>query len=100
MLELVRKSIVVLLVVIWLFPGSAPAQAAPAGPPPAPPATAATLLATAPSPQPGSAADVERFAQRERQAGQLERFEGGSSIGTTTIIIILLLVIILVLVIR
>ncbi|HXU82988.1 MAG TPA: hypothetical protein VN914_16430 [Polyangia bacterium] len=104
MLALVRKATVVLLVTIWFLPGPAPAHAAAAPRPPteARPAahhTDAPSAATT-TPRPGSAADVERFAERERQAIQLESFEGGSSIGTTSIIIILLLVIVLVLVIR
>jgi hypothetical protein len=45
-----------------------------------------------------SAAELQRLAQREQQAPQLERFQGGAriSISTTAIIIILLLVIIII----
>jgi hypothetical protein len=102
MLALVRKGTVALLVVIWLLRGHTPAQAAAARP--VTEARAATGAdaprATTTKPLPGSTADVERLAARERQASHLEGFEGGSSISTTSIIIILLLLIVLVLVIR
>jgi hypothetical protein len=104
MVQLVRKVTVALLVVIWLLPGPRPAQAAGSRPPSERPAAATGAdvprTTTTTKPLPGSVADVERFAERERQAGHLESFEGGSSISTTTIIIILLLLIVLVLVIR
>jgi hypothetical protein len=98
-----RKIIAGLLVVVWLSLGATPAQAAAPAlpPPPAPaplprgPAAAATHAAT-----PGTAAEIERFAARERQAGPLETFEGGSRISTTTIVVILLLVIIILLLVR
>jgi hypothetical protein len=46
----------------------------------------------------GNAAEIQRLAQREQQAPQLEKFRGGAhiSISTTAIIIILLLVIIII----
>jgi hypothetical protein len=55
----------------------------------------------APSGEPGTAAEAQRFAEREKQAQELQAFEGGrgGGIGTATLIIILLLVIILVLII-
>jgi hypothetical protein len=92
---------VALLVVIWVLRGHAPAQAATGRPPTEARGTTADAPRAAPTtPLPGSAADVERLADRERQASHLEGFEGGSSISTTSIIIILLLLIVLVLVIR
>jgi hypothetical protein len=105
MVQLVRKITVALLVAIWLWPGATPARAASAqlGPPtqPAPAAAEQPRRVAAPGqPVPGTAAEIERLAERERQATLLQKFQGGGSIGTTTIIVILLLVIILVLIIR
>jgi hypothetical protein len=100
MVALVRKIIAALLVVVWLSLAGTPAQAAASLPPaPAPiprlPAAAATNAA-----RPGTAVEIERFAARERQAGQLETFEGGSRISTTTVVVILLLVIVILLLVR
>jgi hypothetical protein len=102
MIEMVRRVTVALLVLIWILPGPRFAEAADPGRPEMPVAAAGAdaLRATSTKRVLGSAADVERLAAREREAGQLETFEGGSHIGTTTIIIILLLVIVLILVIR
>jgi hypothetical protein len=103
MVVLLRKLIATLLVVVWLSLGATPAQAA-AAPPPSPPVPAATrpvpaAAATSPA-TPGTPAEIERLAARERQAGQLETFEGGSRISTTTIVVILLLVIVILLLVR
>jgi hypothetical protein len=48
----------------------------------------------------GSAAEAQSLAERERQAPDLENFEGGGRISmtTTTLIIILLLVIVIILI--
>jgi hypothetical protein len=104
MVGLVRKFIAGLLVVVWLSLGATPAQAGPATPPPPPPASTAPprlpAAAAAGAPTPGTAAEIERYAARQRQAGQLETFEGGARIGTTTIIVILLLVIVILLLVR
>jgi hypothetical protein len=49
---------------------------------------------------PGTDEEARRLAERERQAPNLQAFEGGGrvSMGTTTLIVILLLIIILVLI--
>jgi hypothetical protein len=93
-LSLIRRITVALLLVTWLVPGANPAQARAAE---RPSTSASSPPAAAPRPAPGTASDVDRFAARERGAGDLESFEGGARIGTTTIIVILLLVIIIIL---
>jgi hypothetical protein len=101
MVALGRKITIALLVVVWLVagaPGHADAASSPPQEAPAPdPMTSAPLAPARRAAVPGTAAEIERFAARERLAGHLERFEGGSRISTTTIVIILLVVIILIL---
>lgn len=46
---------------------------------------------------PASSADLERYAQREREASGLERFAGGRMSDATLIVLVLLLVIIIIL---
>jgi hypothetical protein len=89
---------VLLVVVVWASHGARPARAAPA--------VAASAAAaepgvkaprrSVPEPTPATPAEIKRYAERERLAQPLERFEGGRA-SSTTIIIVLLLVIILVL---
>ena len=52
-------------------------------------------------PRPASDAELERYAEREKQAQELEEFEGGrrGTIATSTVIIILLVAILVVLII-
>lgn len=53
-------------------------------------------VAAAPRP-PASQDEIERYAERERSAAGLEKFEGGR-LDSTTIVIILLLVIVIILI--
>jgi hypothetical protein len=98
MVALFRKVVVALLLVLWLCPGTSAA-----GPPEIRAATAAAPPGTGPSASarparrtPGTREEIDRYAQRERQAGGLEHFTAGGHIGGTEIIIILCLVIIII----
>jgi len=57
-----------------------------------------TLMAAAEPPQ-SNAADLDRYAQRDRQSSELQKYRGGDAIviTATTLVIILLVVLILVL---
>jgi hypothetical protein len=92
MLALLRKITVTVILVVWLFPGASPAAAE---------ADSRQLTAFSRSARAAggaTSAEIKELAERERQAGALERFEGGGriSISTSALIIILLLVIILI----
>jgi hypothetical protein len=91
---LLRKLVVAVILVVWLFPGANPAQAAQARP-----ATpTAPVAAQTQGGAPATAAEIEQLTQREQQAQDLQRFEGGGrvSISTTALIIVLLLIIIII----
>jgi len=68
---------------------AAPAAAAPAAP------ERVTQTDRAPARTPASAGELDHYAQRERAAGSLQKFEGGRGryVEATTIIIVLLVVI-------
>lgn len=71
-----------------------------------PPRRTEAPLESAPAPQPASAGGhsrevVETYAQRERAAKNLERFEGGGRgvyIGGSTLVVVLLIVLIIVII--
>ena len=68
-------------------------------PPPARSAPAETAeQAQAPKKTPASSAELERYAQREREASGLERFAGGRMSDATLIVILLLFVIVIILI--
>lgn len=52
----------------------------------------------APKKTPASGAELERYAEREKQASGLERFEGGRMSDATLIVILLLFVILIILI--
>ncbi len=72
-------------------------------PPPSPatrsaPAGAETQRAERQPRTPASGAELERYAEREKQASGLERFEGGRLSDATLIVVLLLFVIIIILI--
>jgi hypothetical protein len=84
---MLRRLVVAVILTVWFFPPPARAEA---------PGSGMSVTRG----EPGTAAEAQRFAEREKEAQGLQAFEGGrgGSIATTTLIIILLLVIILVLI--
>jgi hypothetical protein len=95
---LLHRLMVLLMVAVWASHGARPARAEPAVA-----ASAASAepgvkgpRRSVPEPTPATPAEIERYAERERLAQPLERFQGGRA-SSTTIIVVLLLVIILVL---
>jgi hypothetical protein len=62
-----------------------------------PPDRPAAASKSTPARRPASAAELERYAEREKDAKDLERFEGGR-IAETTIVIVLLLLIVLIII--
>ena len=88
---MLRQIVVALLLTVWFSPPPARAEA-----------PAVTQPQASSRPAPGTAAEAQQLAQRERQAHALESFEGGGrggTVATSSVVIILLLVIILVLII-
>jgi hypothetical protein len=81
-----------LLAAAMMFPAAACSRTTPI---PAP-VSGATSEA-APPPTPASAPELERYAEREKKASALERFEGGRMSETTLIVVILLVAIIIIL---
>jgi hypothetical protein len=86
---MLRQIVVALLLTVWFSP------------PPARAGAPAAEHRPSTRPAPGTAAEVQQLAQRERNAQALESFEGGGrgTIATSSVVIILLLVIILILII-
>ena len=96
---MMRRLIVAVILTVWFFPPPALAEGPRSGRQEQQSApNAGTSVGRG---EPGTAAEAQRFAEREKQAQELQAFEGGrgGAIATTTVIIILLLVIILVLII-
>jgi hypothetical protein len=79
-MSILRRIVVAVLLAVWFCP---PARAEP------PPVVQAGGV---------TKGEIQQLAQREQQARQLERFQGGAriSISTSAIIIILLLIIIII----
>jgi hypothetical protein len=96
---MLRRLIIAMILTVWFFPPPARAEAFRSGRQEQ--TSARNRGRLAPGGEPGTAAEAERLADREKQAQDLQAFEGGrgGGIATTTVIIILLLVIILVLII-
>lgn len=69
-----------------------------ASPRPAPAAAAETQPAQPEAPRSASTAELERYAEREKQSSGLERFEGGRMSDATLIVVLLLFVIIIILI--
>jgi hypothetical protein len=69
------------------------------GSPPLRNGSAAQVLSLQPA-RPASNKELDRYAQREKEAGKLEKFQGGEGgyIATSTVIIILLVVIVVLLI--
>jgi hypothetical protein len=90
---MLRRLIVAVILTVWFFPPPAQAEAARLG----------RQEQSVSRGEPGTAAEAQRFADREQQAQELQTFEGGrgrgGGIAATTVIIILLLVIVLILII-
>ena len=104
----IRGLVVGVLLAVWCFPALGSAKGLPAQPVPSP-----ALLATGTTPggdtAPSSEASSEAsstgaesagFAQRERQATNLQDFKGGSAViyvgsGTVLILVIILLILLL-----
>ncbi len=63
-----------------------------------PPAASRSAPAAATHKTPASGAEVERYAQREKQSAGLDRFEGGRMSDATLIVVLLLVVIIIILI--
>ena len=97
---MLRQIVVAMLITVWFFPPAARADARPFARQEGPQPTAQPERTTAPGGVPGTDEEARRLAERERQAPNLQAFEGGGrvSMGTTTLIVILLLIIILVLI--
>ena len=100
MVALVRRLVVAVILVVWFFPPAGSARAAEIPSPSSGPVVARTTTPAGPvrsAPATPTSTELRRYAEREEEARELERFEGGGRISasTTTIIIILLLVIII-----
>jgi hypothetical protein len=101
----IRRFTIALILVAWFFPAAGPAgrsgqaQAAERrAPPAATPGGAGVTGGAIPAGAPAALNELQRLAERERQARDLEPFQAGSRVSTTTLIVILLLVIIILLI--
>jgi hypothetical protein len=92
-----RFPLCLLLALVALFPLGACGRYSSGSPPP-PAVSRSAPATTAPRRTPASEAELERYAEREKQSTGLERFEGGRMSDATLIIVILLIVIIIVLI--
>ena len=96
MRDLVRRPIV-LVALLLCVSATAPACRAPAARPSVSAASASPPAPREPARERATGEELARYAERERSAAGLERFEGGR-IDTGTIIIVLLLVIVIILI--
>ena len=97
----IRGLVVGVLLAVWCFPALSSAKALPPPPvtPPALVATGTTETGTnAASSAASSNAQSASFAQRERQASNLQDFKGGSAVvfvGSGTVLVLLIVLLIL-----
>jgi hypothetical protein len=89
MRTLLRRLVIASLLTVWFFPNPEIARAQGAAAAPAPPAQ-------------GTRAEITRYADREKQAENLQDFEGGRGggiyISSGVVVVLLLIIIILILI--
>jgi len=97
-----RFPLCLLLALSVVVPFSACGRYADVSPPAAAPRPAPAAAETQPAqpeaPRSASTAELERYAEREKQSSGLERFEGGRMSDATLIVVLLLFVIIIILI--
>jgi hypothetical protein len=95
---MLRQIVVAMLLTVWFFPPAARAET-PSSQQQRQQQTPAQARTDAPGGVRGTAAEIERLLERERQAQKLQDFEGGGiNMTTTTLIIVLLLIIVIILI--